>query len=775
MAAQEWLKRLAHLSLADVGSSLKSRLYQSIYDEVRGELLTALRNKDFGDIGPAEIINSDRHIFDNSRNETSNELAALYEVHLWIQTCVSLVAQSLPLAPLRFYRAVGFSEGREELEPWDEHPANQLFRWVNPHMDPFAFWEWQTAFLQLTGMSYVAKVPASEGAPEGVEWDLYPLFPAFVRKVVTNSDGITQYVYRVQGEDEIVLDSSDVLYLRTFSPTDRFNGQGLLHSGRQTVLTDLRAQRFNDELLKNGVYLHGTLETEDDIATEDAEAMRDIFVSKYGGQSNAAKVAVLWSGMKFQPHQIAHQDIQWIDQRRMSQEEIAIAHGIPLELLGIKSANFATLREKRKIFWQDTVQRWGTRIESQLNSTGLPLLFPGETDLRCGFDYSKIDALQQDILDIVKAGDIAIRSGQVTPDEWRQAQLSLPPLGGASELQFIGSKPIESLVAESAARIESQRARARVSAPTDDDEDNDAPPRRNNDSDDDEQERRLHLGRVAPRIARVVSQPMLSGVRTKSDAEWRALWERISERHEKRLGVEWRKLSRELQREVTKAVGSQSTIGHRELTRMVEHIFVGEGPKVAQSVAQEVLEAGMNRWSKHVAGQAGIGNIFNLDDEVARGYIRRRAPFYRDHFGHYGKRLSRTLSSALSEGLTERQLARKMDGWFTDYRNQSQAIARTEVNSALNFSGNEAMRTAFKEGVNVRSRWVTMDDGRVRQGVDSLYDHASADGLEIIPGSDVFVVSGESLEYPGDSSNGASVGNIVNCRCTTRPVVKDFN
>ena len=58
--------------------------------------------------------------------------------------------------------------------------------------------------------------------------------------------------------------------------------------------------------------------------------------------------------------------------------------------------------------------------------------------------------------------------------------------------------------------------------------------------------------------------------------------------------------------------------------------------------------------------------------------------------------------------------------------------------------------------------WRSQGDSRVRTGV---FNHLSADGQRV-PVSEPFTVSGESLMWPGDTSYGASVGNVINCRCS---------
>lgn len=58
----------------------------------------------------------------------------------------------------------------------------------------------------------------------------------------------------------------------------------------------------------------------------------------------------------------------------------------------------------------------------------------------------------------------------------------------------------------------------------------------------------------------------------------------------------------------------------------------------------------------------------------------------------------------------------------------------------------------------VTKEWHTVGDERVRRG------HADAD-LQKRNNKESFTVSGESLKYPGDTSLGASLGNVINCRC----------
>ncbi len=60
--------------------------------------------------------------------------------------------------------------------------------------------------------------------------------------------------------------------------------------------------------------------------------------------------------------------------------------------------------------------------------------------------------------------------------------------------------------------------------------------------------------------------------------------------------------------------------------------------------------------------------------------------------------------------------------------------------------------------------WSNMGDSRVRAFGDSPFDHLSAEQTVQIDES--FRVSGEQLRFPGDTGQGASIGNVINCRCS---------
>jgi len=90
------------------------------------------------------------------------------------------------------------------------------------------------------------------------------------------------------------------------------------------------------------------------------------------------------------------------------------------------------------------------------------------------------------------------------------------------------------------------------------------------------------------------------------------------------------------------------------------------------------------------------------------------------------------------------------------YKNRERAIARTETCEAQGYSGREA---ALYTGLEMEKSWLAWIDDKTRTG------HALYNG-ETTPMDEPYIIDGDEMMYPGDSTMGAGAGNLVNCRCT---------
>ncbi|WP_214607204.1 phage minor head protein, partial [Mycobacterium tuberculosis] len=82
-------------------------------------------------------------------------------------------------------------------------------------------------------------------------------------------------------------------------------------------------------------------------------------------------------------------------------------------------------------------------------------------------------------------------------------------------------------------------------------------------------------------------------------------------------------------------------------------------------------------------------------------------------------------------------------------------IARTEIIGASNLGS----RAAAKEtGLQLEKEWIATPDKRTRKA------HKAANG-QTRDFDEPYIVWGDRLQFPGDTSHGAKLRNVIQCRC----------
>jgi hypothetical protein len=137
--------------------------------------------------------------------------------------------------------------------------------------------------------------------------------------------------------------------------------------------------------------------------------------------------------------------------------------------------------------------------------------------------------------------------------------------------------------------------------------------------------------------------------------------------------------------------------------------------------------------------------------------------------------ISIDITDTLKEKIRQELLKGHAEGLGTDQivRNLKQAdfpkwmaarIVRTEMNKATNIG---AMVAAADLNIQVNKEWMSATDNRTRRIPRDDYDHLHMNGIQVGFDEKFVVPSTKTIDamlQPGDPN--ASVGNIVNCRCT---------
>lgn len=155
-------------------------------------------------------------------------------------------------------------------------------------------------------------------------------------------------------------------------------------------------------------------------------------------------------------------------------------------------------------------------------------------------------------------------------------------------------------------------------------------------------------------------------------------------------------------------------------------------------------------------------NMKNINSEVMQGIIQ-------------GESMPKIAGRLFPEIMSKTDLTGKSDkeksGIIKKNKESSIRAARTLVNTVENKARHDAGMRAEEKGVVMGKCWVATLDAKTRDWhVQAWNDYASNE--DAVPLDDPFIVNGEEMMFPGDTS--ASPANVYNCRCTHRNVVKGF-
>jgi HK97 family phage portal protein len=128
-------------------------------------------------------------------------------------------------------------------------------------------------------------------------------------------------------------------------------------AGRLINLHD-RATQWNQTLLKNGARPSGALIVGGNnyLSQEQFDRLRQELNEKYYGSNNAGKPMLLEGGLEWKEMSISPKDMDFVESKNSAAREIALAFGVPPQLLGINGDNtYSNMQEARLALWEETL------------------------------------------------------------------------------------------------------------------------------------------------------------------------------------------------------------------------------------------------------------------------------------------------------------------------------------------------------------------------------------------------------------------------------------
>ncbi|MBA7608082.1 hypothetical protein ES703_15257 [subsurface metagenome] len=352
-----------------------------------------------------------------------------YEKSLWVYASVYRISASASKCPFRVYKRRVTKQGqREELI---DKPVNRVLNRPNPYMTRSDLWEATVAYLELAGNTYWELVAEGDKPPE----EIYVLRPDRMTVKPQEKKLVSSYVFNVNGR-KIILQPEDVLHFKYFSPISDLYGTSSIAPAEKSIILDLYALAFNATFFKSGARLMGVLETDRHLSEKTYQRLDRKWRERYGGSEKAFRTAILEEGLKYREIASKHTDMEFIQQRKMTREEILGAAGVHPANVGLfEYSSYANAEAQKKLFWEDTMVPKLIKLQETITTFFLPRFGPrlvGE------FDLSVIQALQESEETKSKTACSLTDSGIMTRNEARHQFYNLPGTPGGDKITIRG-------------------------------------------------------------------------------------------------------------------------------------------------------------------------------------------------------------------------------------------------------------------------------------------------------------------------------------------------
>lgn len=344
----------------------------------------------------------------------------------WVYACVNAIAEDVATLNLKLQR---LSSG--EWIDVDSHLALSTLYAVNPFMSSYELMLYTASFLELDGNTFWY-MPKGNSTKKPAE--IWVLDPSRVTIVKDAQEFISGYVYRNEKSQSIPVAKEEILHFKRFNPQSRYRGMGTVQAAALAIDTDQYAAEWNRNFFYNSAMPSATLETDGTITDEQFKRIKAEWDSRYKGLDNAHKLAILQGGLKFHATTISQKDMEFLEQRRYSRDEIMGIFRVPKAVLGItEDVNRANAEATEYVFAKRVIKPRMEFIVDRLNEFYLPLFGLDNSTWRFTF----ADPVPQNQELQLKAYQTALNN-YMTINEVR-AETGLDPVPGGEELYIQGT------------------------------------------------------------------------------------------------------------------------------------------------------------------------------------------------------------------------------------------------------------------------------------------------------------------------------------------------
>jgi len=275
----------------------------------------------------------------------------------------------------------------DEWEVTPNHPLQKLLDNPNPEMSRGELMRLLICHLDLAGNGFWRKVRGGMGdTPQ----ELWPVMP-YDMSIETNNDGTINSYKRTSNNDRIAAD--DMCQFKYTNPDDYYFGQSPLRAAGKAVDVDNAGQEWQKVSMQNRGVPDYAISFESPLTTDQYAQANEHIKQKTG--TGSAREPLVLSKAKVQQLSLNPIEMDFMNTRRFSREEISSVYGVPSSLFAeMNDANLSNAETARKVFWLDTILPLMDELKDTLNACLVADFAGNNESIRIVYDTANVAALQ---------------------------------------------------------------------------------------------------------------------------------------------------------------------------------------------------------------------------------------------------------------------------------------------------------------------------------------------------------------------------------------------
>jgi HK97 family phage portal protein len=676
---------------------------------------------------PILRISSDGDTADGEITASYENMAVYYNSNVWVHKAIKVLSDNLSPLHVRVMRGDG-----KDQKPVENHPVSLLLDNPNPKTGSTEMWSEWVISMMLAGEFGLEVVRAASGKLA----ELWPREPQHITihpgEFGSRYRNVKDYTIDDHCGDPYKLTPEQMIFFKFLNPLNPWRGIGTIAAVRNGILIDQFAQAWTKLLFKNNVLpAFAIIAPEGMTPTEKKDYLNDLEL-KAGGV-NMGKPIILEKGITdIKTFSWPPKDIEWLQQRQLSRDEIGACFGVPDEMMGYGKDTYDNYNTADRVLWTLTIVPLIRFRDDVLTRffRGINALGQNERTLT---DLTSIPQLQEDRTAKINQWNILASRGVPINTASDYLGLGLPPCEGGD----VGYLPMGLI----------QIGLSPVAPP----EPTPAP-----------------LPEAPPKAVKVKALYPEYG-----SPQHEAIWKSKQSRIDKFVLEMQRIVKREFQRQqndISSKLRNSREFGRGQYKTSippVTQLFDLEEERLAFIEAlRKVIHDAINTIGQMSIEEVLAGGLFDITRPEVAGAIRQilEAVALKVNETTWLELIDLFQEAeAAGEGIVAMQ--ERLSAYFGDRKSdfQTERIARTTLCGA---TGNADIEAWKQSEVVSGSTWISaLIPDRSRDA------HMEAHG-QTAPLGGVFNVGGESLSYPGDPTG--SPGNIINCLCVLVPEVMEL-